>query len=613
MPPRITRNHEYAKILARTVKDNKGFTSLANTANFIDSADVIQIASGISANSLTVYDTLDSLPTSSLTKGGQGYVKATQRLYISDSFGWYSAALVNLTPTQTLDPAGNITLSIDGTSTIVTITATDSDQPESQLSYSIESDGNMLATGATVTQDSSVFTITPLSADSGGVAGDFTLTFKTTDNVNIATTTKDFSLTFTPSTDWSTAPTEQAILTASDAQDSDQFGWDIDIDDEGEYIIVGAPQEDTTASNAGSAYIFTRSGSTWTQQQKIQGSTVGSGDQFGYGVAINADATYAAVGAIYDDDQATNSGAAYVFTRSGSTWTQQAKLMDIYTSTNKSSDKFGAPLAFSKDGSRLVIGAWYYNDSGESTSTGAVYVMRRSGSSWTREATLRPTGSGGNASRFGWDVDISEDGDRLIVGARYDSSSGRTQSGAVYFFHRTNTTWTLQQKRAPTDISNTDSFGVSVAISRDGTYAIIGSIGEDQTAAQSGAAYVYYWSGTGWNEERKLKASDASLNASFGADVSINEDGTFVVIGTFDDDQGTNAGGLYVFRRTGGSDDDAVWTQQQRVNSSDIATNDRFGSKVSMNKYGNYVLGGAPRADGSGNDDEGAVYVYNAE
>lgn len=612
MAPKITRNHEYAKILARTVKDNRGFTTLASKVDAIDSADVIQIASGITANTLEMYDTLDSLPTSSLTKGGQGYVKATQRLYVSDSFGWYSAALVNLTPTQTLDPAGNVTLATDGTATVVTITAQDSDNPDSHLTYSIESDGNMLATGTTVTQDSSVFTITPLSGDGGGVAGNFTLTFKTTDNVNIATTTKDFSLTFAPSTDWSTAPTEQAILTASDAQADDQFGWDLDIDDEGEYIIVGAPYEDTTASGAGAAYIFTRSGSTWTQQQKIQASDAGADDQFGYGVAINSDATYAAVGAIGDDDQATNSGAAYVFTRSGSTWTQQAKLMDIYTSTNKSSDKFGAPLAFSKDGSRLIIGAWYYNDSGESASTGAVYVMRRSGSTWTRETTLRPSGSGFSASRFGWDLDINEDGDRIVVGARYDGSGG-TQAGAVYFFHRSNTTWTLQQKRTPIDIGNTDSFGVSVAMSRDGTYAIIGSQNEDDTASNSGAAYVYYWSGTAWNQERKLKASDASASAAFGADVGMNEDGTYVVIGTFDDDQGTNAGGLYVFRRTGGSDDAAVWTQQQRVNSSDIAEDDRFGSKVSMNKYGNYVLGGAPRADGSSNLNEGAVYVYNAE
>jgi hypothetical protein len=196
MPPIITRNHEYAKILSRTVRDNKGFTSLANKATFLDSATVTQIVSGVSVNSMTIYDTYDSLPSSNLTKGNQAFVRATSHMYISDSNRWFSAAFINLTPTQTLDPAGNVTLSIDGTSTIVTITATDSDQPDAHLTYSVESDGNMLATGTTITQDSSVFTITPLSEDSGGVAGNFTLTFKTTDSVNIATTTKDFSLAF---------------------------------------------------------------------------------------------------------------------------------------------------------------------------------------------------------------------------------------------------------------------------------------------------------------------------------------------------------------------------------------------------------------------------------
>ena len=204
MAPKITRNHEYAKILSRTVKDNRGFTTLASKVDAIDSADVIQIASGITANTLEMYDTLDSLPTSSLTKGGQGYVKATQRLYISDSFGWYSAALVNLTPTQTLDPAGNIRLATDGTATVVTITAQDSDNPDSHLIYSVESDGNGIGQYS-LSQDSSVFTITPLTADSGGTETNFTLTFKTTDGINIASTGKDFSLSFITTVDSSSS------------------------------------------------------------------------------------------------------------------------------------------------------------------------------------------------------------------------------------------------------------------------------------------------------------------------------------------------------------------------------------------------------------------------
>ena len=273
MPPKITRNHEYAKVLARTVKTNRGFTSLANTANAIDSADVTQILSTVSASSLEVYDTLDSLPTSSLTKGGQGYVKATQRLYVSDSFGWYSMALVNLTPTQTLDPSGNVTLSTDGTSTIVTITATDSDQPEAHLTYSVESDGNMLATGTTVTQDSSVFTITPLTADSGGVAGNFTLTFKTTDNVNIATTTKDFSLTFSTIVD-SSAETILLMKAAGNSATNADITYQNSSDVSTGFTETGTPQASTFSPYRSGGYSAYFDGSGDYLQYAASNSTV---------------------------------------------------------------------------------------------------------------------------------------------------------------------------------------------------------------------------------------------------------------------------------------------------------------------------------------------------
>ena len=273
MPPKITRNHEYAKVLSRTVKTNRGFTSLANKVDAIDSADVTQILSTVSASSLEVYDTLDSLPTSSLTKGGQGYVKATQRLYVSDSFGWYSMALVNLTPTQTLDPSGNVTLSTDGTSTIVTITATDSDQPEAHLTYSVESDGNMLATGTTVTQDSSVFTITPLTADSGGVAGNFTLTFKTTDNVNIATTTKDFSLTFSTIVD-SSAETILLMKAAGNSATNADITYQNSSDVSTGFTETGTPQASTFSPYRSGGYSAYFDGSGDYLQYAASNSTV---------------------------------------------------------------------------------------------------------------------------------------------------------------------------------------------------------------------------------------------------------------------------------------------------------------------------------------------------
>ena len=172
-------------------------------ADGLDSAQVTTIASGVGIQS---FDTLDSLPISSLTEGDRAFVKANKRLYISNGNGWYNVALINLSPTMSLSPDGTITLSTDGTASTVTITASDSDGADDNLTFSVESDGNMVGTGTTVTQDSSVFTITPLTADSGGVTGNFTLTFKTSDVINTASVTKDFSISFSNIVD-SSSPT----------------------------------------------------------------------------------------------------------------------------------------------------------------------------------------------------------------------------------------------------------------------------------------------------------------------------------------------------------------------------------------------------------------------
>lgn len=166
---------------------------LDNAPQGLDSAQVTTIATDASIN---VYTGLDSLPTSNLTAGDQAFVESNQRLYISNGSGWYNVALVNATPTLTLDPSGAISLNADTLTATVTITATDSDNPESILTFSVESDGNMVGTGTTVSQDSSVFTITALSEDSGATAGSFTLTFKASDGINFGTDTTAFTLSF---------------------------------------------------------------------------------------------------------------------------------------------------------------------------------------------------------------------------------------------------------------------------------------------------------------------------------------------------------------------------------------------------------------------------------
>ncbi len=149
--------------------------------------------------------------------------------------------------------------------------------------------------------------------------------------------------------------TEQAKLTASDANGADEFGISVSID--GDYAIVGAYRDDDDGSDSGSAYIFVRSGTNWTQQTKLTALDGGVGDVFGYSVSIDGD--YAIVGSTGDDDDGSNSGSAYIFVRSGTTWTQQTKLT---ASDAAASDYFGDSVSF--DGDYAIVGSSGIDDDG---------------------------------------------------------------------------------------------------------------------------------------------------------------------------------------------------------------------------------------------------------
>ena len=147
-----------------------------------------------SGGGLDVYATLDDLPTTGLTSGDQAYVSATSRFYISNGSGWYNVALVNATPNLTISPSGAIELNTDGSTTTITLTATDSDYPDAALTFSVDSDGSFGGLG-TISQDSSVFTITPLSEDSATTTSS-TLTFKASDGISFGSGTSAITLRF---------------------------------------------------------------------------------------------------------------------------------------------------------------------------------------------------------------------------------------------------------------------------------------------------------------------------------------------------------------------------------------------------------------------------------
>ena len=206
--------------------------------------------------------------------------------------------------------------------------------------------------------------------------------------------------------------TEQQKLTASDAAPGDQFGYSVSI--YGDSAIVGARLDDDAGSSSGSAYVFTRSGTNWTEQQKLTASDAAAEDLFGTSVSIYGDS--AIIGAPFD----VAGGSAYVFTRSGTTWTQQAKLT---ADDAAASDKFGTSVSIYGDSA--IIGAPFDNGA-----SGAAYVYTRSGTNWTQQQKLTASDAAGGDD-FGTSVSIY--GNSAIVGAP-DDDTGR---GSAYVFNYT--------------------------------------------------------------------------------------------------------------------------------------------------------------------------------
>ena len=326
-------------------------------------------------------------------------------------------------------------------------------------------------------------------------------------------------------TSWS----QQAKLVASDAEANDYFGHTIAID--GDTIVVGARGEDTGGSYSGAAYVFTRSGTSWSQQAKLQASDKAANDEFGWNVAIDGDTIV--VGALYEDAAASNAGAAYVFTRSGTTWSQQAK---IVSSDIQANDYFGNDVGISGD---TVVVTAFAEDTGGSLA-GAAYVFTRSGTSWSQQAKLQASDKA-EGDEFGISVGIS--GDSVIVGA-HKQHGGEGFEGAAYIFARSGTSWSQQAKLVASDKQTGDYFGVSVDIDTDNV--IVGAHQEDTTASDAGAAYVFTRSGTSWTQAKKLQASDAEATDKFAYRVGI--DGGYAVAGTYlEDTGGTSAGSAYAF------------------------------------------------------------------
>jgi hypothetical protein len=416
--------------------------------------------------------------------------------------------------------------------------------------------------------------------------------------------------------------------------------------------------------------VFDRGGSVLEQAVYGKASNAEAYDYFGYSVALSGDTL--AVGAFHessgatgvnpangqDDNSVGESGAVYVFVRTGTTWAQQAYIKASNPGTN---DRFGDSVALSGD--TLAVGAYHEasgaigvnpangQDDNSVGDSGAVYVFVRAGTTWTQQAYLKASNTGID-DEFGYSVALS--GDTLAVGANGEASgatgvnppSGQAdnsafRAGATYLFVRTGITWTQQAYLKASNTGAGDEFGYSVALSGD-TLAV-GAPGEasgatgvnpatgqaDNSTTYAGAVYVFARTGTTWTQQAYLKASNTGTNDSFGHSVALS--GDTLAVGALGeaseatgvnppsgqaDNSATEAGAVYVFVRTG-----TTWTQQAYLKASNTGASDAFGNSVALSgdtlavgAYGE--AGGATginpvngQADNSARD-AGAVYVF---
>ena len=406
-------------------------------------------------------------------------------------------------------------------------------------------------------------------------------------------------------TGWDTG----AKITASNGLAGEQFGWSVAMSADGTKVIVGADLE--SPYNYGAAYIYTLSGGSWSQTAKIVAPNRSTNDKFGHAVSISGDGTKVIVGAWHEDSTAnqssatgaSNSGAAYIFAYSSGSWDTGTMIKAEDAQTN---DFFGHGVSMNSDGTKVLVGA-PYEDTGASDS-GAAYIFTYSSGSWSQEAKIFPDAHV-YEGRFGYEgLQLSPDGTKAIVGAYYSgNSSGSNAAGAAYVFTYDGSSWSQQAKFVASDGDHHDYFGRSVSMNSNGTKIIVGADSNETAGNNSGKVYIYTYSGGSWGSEVMLQSDDIQASDHFGYRVSMSSDGTKVLVGARYEDPNniSNAGSAYVFTYNGTS-----WVQEQKIVASDKQETDMFGYHVAMSGNGLKAIVGAYGEDTLGTT-AGAAYIFD--
>lgn len=381
---------------------------------------------------------------------------------------------------------------------------------------------------------------------------------------------------------------------------SDQFGNAVSISES--RAIVGALHNDENLVNGGAAYIYAYDEDTdsWIQDTKLFPIDGNAYDEFGASVAISGNRV--AVGA---PNHASAAGAVYIYEKNDSAWVEVAKLT---SSDIDLGDYFGA--AVSMHGNRVLVGARGDNSIyGYDQGAAYVFAMNDSTNEWQEEAKLVPTASG-TLFGFGTALDLSES--HAIVNCRFDRTNGNNNS-SVYVFKRTESTWVEETRLLGTNTQTGDIFGASVAV--DGDLALVGAYLNDEDAPDAGSAYAYRYESdstdtTGvaktWVALGRIGASDAERRSFFGKTIALSGSQALISSTGFDTPSDSSvvadAGAVYRFSY----DEIAGWVEQEKYSREDGIAYDQLGSSVAME--GRHSIMGAVGSDVNGSN-SGIAYI----
>jgi hypothetical protein len=394
-----------------------------------------------------------------------------------------------------------------------------------------------------------------------------------------------------------TAPVLQAAagLVASEGSVASQFGSSVSLASDGRTALVGAPGD---SGGRGAAWVFVKTEAGWTQQgAKLAPDEALESAQAGSAVALSGDGNVAIVGAIgYDGGR----GAAWIFTRSGGTWTQSGPRLEPSDAESEPHNVlFGASVALSANGSTALVGG--YGD--QFGGYGGAWVFVRSGDTWVQQGPrLAPAseqlGADGYYAWFGFSVALSADGNTALVGGEHDEE----RTGAAWVFVRSGNEWSQQGPKLLSGALGPQLFGDSVSLSADGDTALIGG---EETGGDAGAVWTFTRVGASWvPEEALLTPTDFGTEDHFGHSVAIDPSGTSAIVGAPAYNFGQ--GFAWTYSRAGPG-----WSAPATPLTPGFASEggESYGSSVAAASNGGTVLVGAPAAGQA----SGTAWVFGSD